>query len=289
MKRIRLRTFGNLWITSWLYEELIKKEGCFDVTLDIGLSRERVCVQNNRLYTARASYPLRLEDIKPSREDRVVAVDENGEIREAVAITEHGYYKLKAIAPDRAPTLEINGIHMHRIAEVDPWQDSLLKILDARVKRGDVVLDTCMGLGYTSIISTMRGAESVYTYEVDENVIAIAGMNPWSRGLLNEKITIHNENVVESIEGLPSNYFNKVIHDPPRLTKEYGDLYSIEFYREMYRILKPGGILYHYTGLQGGHGRANIVGNVGSRLKKAGFQEVRFSERSLGFIARKVI
>lgn len=284
---LKPRFVGDIWITSWLHHLLVSRKGCFTATLDIGLTWEEVCVKENKLFTKKLSSPIPLDEVKPSREDRVVVIDKEIGVKEAIISTNKGFYKLKAIGMDKAPTIEINGIHMHRIVDVDPWTDSLLKVSDARIRKGDIVLDTCMGLGYTSIISLIRGAKHVFTYEVDENVIEIARMNPWSRMLLDDKIVIHNKSIVEEVKNLPTNYFDKVIHDPPRLTKEYGDLYSVDFYIELHRVLKPGGILYHYTGQPGVHGRANIVGNIGGRLKKAGFHVIRFSEKSLGFIARK--
>jgi predicted methyltransferase len=284
---LKPKLIGDVWITSWLHKILSERKGCFTSTLDIGLSWEEVCVEEGRLYTKRLSSPVLIDEVKPSRDDRVVVIDKQLGVLEAIISSDKGFYKLKATGMDKAPTIEINGIHMHRIVDIDPWTDSLYKVFDARVKEGDIVLDTCMGLGYTSIISLIRGAQRVFTYEVDENVIEIAGMNPWSRMLMDERIVINHADVVDEIRDLPANYFDKIIHDPPRLTKDYGDLYSIDFYVQLNRVLKPGGVLYHYTGQPGIHGRANIVGNIGSRLKKAGFRVLKFSEKSLGFIAVK--
>lgn len=286
---MNINFIGKAWITSWLYDLLLRQNGCITTTLDIGMSWEEVCVRNGEMFTSRLSFPLDLNELKPSQEDRVIVIDEKIGIKEAIVNNELGYYKLKAIGIDKAPTLEINGIHMHRITDVDPWKDSALKIRDAKVKKGNVVLDTCMGLGYTAILSVRAGATQVFTYEVDSNVFEIVIMNPWSRGLLDNKIKIFNKSVVRDIYNLPSNFFDRIIHDPPRLTKRYGDLYSLEFYKEIFRVLKPGGILYHYTGKPARFGRANIIGNIKSRLKKAGFRDIYFSNASLGLIAYKPI
>lgn len=44
-----------------------------------------------------------------------------------IAFYDNGkYYKLKCIAEDTASTLEISGIHMHRI-DITPWKDALMK------------------------------------------------------------------------------------------------------------------------------------------------------------------
>lgn len=91
-------------------------------------------------------------------------------------------YKLKPIAIDKAPTIEVNGIQMHRTIGIDPWTDSLLKIKALGRINGYRVLDICTGLGYTAIAEISLGAEEAITIEVDPNVLLIASMNPWSRG-----------------------------------------------------------------------------------------------------------
>ena len=65
------------------------------------------------------------------------------------------FYKLAKTGG--APTLEIDGIRMHRTKDTTPdrmrWKKS--KILGLRHGK---VLDTCMGLGYTAIQADEYGA-----------------------------------------------------------------------------------------------------------------------------------
>ena len=69
--------------------------------------------------------------------------------------------------------------------------------------------------------------------------------------------------------------FDVVIHDPPSLTLATY-LYSTEFYKQIFRILKPKGKLYHYTGAPGSKNRKiNLVGNVSAKLKRIGFKDVK--------------
>jgi len=274
------------WFTSYLLEKLQNRSGCFPVTLDIGLSETTVCVESGLLRVGDRVFEL--EAVKPRREDHVVFYDAaENRLYELAVSAATGYYKLKAVGLDKAPTLEINGIHMHRIAGIDPWSDAKVKVEKLGVKRGDVILDTCLGLGYTAVNSLKRGARAVYGVEIDENVLWIAERNPWSRELGSGGVVVIHGDVVEEVAVFPENYFDKVLHDPPRYSSSTGDLYSLEFYRELYRVLKPGGKLYHYTGEPGKHRGVGIVKGIGERLRRAGFQPVLFDEESMGYIAFK--
>ena len=196
------------------------------------------------------------------------------------------YYKL---APTHRgpPTVEIDGIHMHRILGTDPLEDAKNKIRAAKVSRGHTILDICTGLGYTSIASLMRGAARVYTIEVDENVLYLASLNPWSSSLSNGRITLIHGDATRIIHYFHEESFHRIIHDPPRLTSKTGDLYSLEFYKDLYRLLKPGGLLFHYTGEPGRKRGLNIPGRVSSRLKKAGFHVIEYNRQAQGIIATK--
>jgi len=82
------------------------------------------------------------------------------------------FYKL--IPTSTWPTLEISGIHMHRIKDVDPKTDTELKIKSLGKIYGKI-LDICTGLGYTAILAARKkSVEKVVTIEKDENVIKIA-------------------------------------------------------------------------------------------------------------------
>ncbi len=206
---------------------------------------------------------------------------------EARGVAGVGYARLRCLADCSAPTVEINGIHMHRIEGVDPWRDTLEKVRAARVRPGHRVLDTCTGLGYTAIASARAGASMVVTVEVSEAVLWLAERNPWSRGLGDERITIIHGDVTRVVRLLPAGFFDRVIHDPPRFSRSTGDLYSLSFYRELYRVLRPGGLLFHYTGAPRRRRGVNIAKGVSRRLREAGFTGVRFIDRAAGIVARK--
>ncbi len=226
---------------------------------------------------------------------RVVCVDPSGvrpdrvytlpDMRPVEAFGERGYVKLRALGPGRSSTLEINGIHMHRIEGVDPLEDAEAKVELARVRRGHLVLDVCTGLGYTAIAARRRGAR-VVTVEVDELVLWAAERNPFSSGLADPGVTIVLGDAVEVVQLFEDATFDRVIHDPPRYSVA-GELYSRSFYAELFRVLKPGGVLYHYTGEPGRHSNVDVVRGVVRRLREVGFESVRFVPEVLGVVARK--
>ncbi len=199
---------------------------------------------------------------------------------------ENGYKALIAPGPNMSYTLDINGIHMHRVKGTDPLVDSELKVRAARVGKHQKILDTCMGLGYTVIKSLQKGAK-VTTVEKDPDVIWIATHNPYSRELSSNRVEVIHGDILVVIKEFPDNTFNRIIHDPPRLTAVTGDLYSLEFYRELLRILKPGGILFHYSGLPGKKRGINLIGKTASRLEKAGFYPTLKNRKAQGIVAIK--
>ncbi|MCS7385272.1 MAG: RsmD family RNA methyltransferase [archaeon GB-1867-005] len=253
------------------------------VSLDLGFTESRVEILNDEVSISANKLPLSALK-KIVDDDGVFIIEANQLVK--IAFSSCGkYYKLKCIAENAAPTIEISGIHMHRIKEVTPWQDALMKVKAARIRPGLKVLDICTGLGYTSIASILRGAKSVLTIEKDENVLKIASYNPWSKKLQNEKIKIILGDAFEVIRELNSEYFDRIIHDPPRFSLA-GNLYSREFYSEIYRVLRSGGILYHYTGQPGVRRRVSIIQGVSRRLREVGFS-VKISRKTLGIIAFK--
>jgi len=181
------------------------------------------------------------------------------------------FYKL--VPTKDAPTIEISGIRMHATKDMTPMEDTRKKIESIAPIQGNI-LDTCMGLGYTAIAAS-KSADFVFTCERDENVIEIAKHNPWSEELFNnKKISILEADIFNEIKILKNSMFDIIIHDPPRLSLSTL-LYSLDFYRQLFRVLKKNGNLYHYTGNPGSKNRnINLPGNVSKRLKQAGFKEI---------------
>src|SRR5205823_5246081 len=132
------------------------------------------------------------------------------------------------------------------IVGIDPSEDTRRKIAAAGPPRGRV-LDTCTGLGYTAIAAA-RTADNVVTVELDPTALEIARLNPWSRGLFdNPRITQVLGDSGERVGEFPDGSFSLVMHDPPTFSLA-GDLYAGAFYRQLFRVLAPGGRLFHYIG-----------------------------------------
>lgn len=185
------------------------------------------------------------------------------------------------------PALEISGILMQRIKEVDPKQDAESKVAAVAPVRGRV-LETCFGLGY-SALHAAREADSVTVFEIDPNVIEMARLNPYSAPIFGagSNIEVRNADVAEGIRALPDRAFDVVIHDPPTLAVA-GDLYATAFYEQLFRVLKPRGRLFHYTGDPGSRYRKqDLPGRVAQRLGEVGFVSVRREPAALGVSARK--
>lgn len=260
-----------------------KRRGLSEVALsfDLALSKESC-----RLTEAGVEVRGRFVDWKvvgeSAKRPRDVYVLRAGAVEPAAIVSEH-FYKLVMVKWGKPPTLEIDGIHMHRIKDVTPDEDTRLKLRNVGSFRGKSVLDTCMGLGYTAIGAILKGAASVVTVEIDKNVLELARINPWSRKLADENVEVILGDVYEVVDSFGKE-FNVIIHDPPRFSLA-GHLYSTEFYKKLATVLKPGGILVHYVGQPGIKRGIRLWVGVMRRLREAGFS-VRFDEASMSVVAR---
>lgn len=184
-----------------------------------------------------------------------------------------------------APTMLISGIPMHRIKDIDPHQDTLRKVQTIAPVTGRV-LDTATGLGYTAIEAARTAAE-VVTIELDPTVLEVCRLNPWSQGLFNhDNIKQRIGDAYDEVATFEDGSFSRIIHDPPVFSLA-GDLYGGEFYRQLYRVLKRSGRLFHYIGdpnSKSGHG---VGRGVVRRLREAGFRRVQSRPRAFGVVAYK--
>jgi predicted methyltransferase len=184
-----------------------------------------------------------------------------------------------------APTMLISGIPMHRIKDTDPHQDTLNKIKALAPVKGDV-LDTTTGLGYTAI-EAAKTASHVTTIEIDPVAQEMARLNPWSQALFdNPRITQVIGDAFDEIESFDAESFSTIIHDPPMFSLA-GDLYSLAFYRQAFRVLKPSGRIFHYIGDPESKSGARVTAGVIRRLQEAGFRRVVRAPRAFGVVAHK--
>ncbi len=194
--------------------------------------------------------------------------------------------RVSSLYPTRAaPTMLISGIPMHRIKDTDPHQDTLETIRAIKPVVGQV-LDTATGLGYTAIEAS-HTAEHVTTIELDPAALMVCRQNPWSQELFdNPKITQLVEDSFEVVAGMGDGSFTRVIHDPPVFSLA-GDLYSGEFYRQLYRVMRNHSQLFHYIGDPESKSGASLTAGVMRRLEQAGFRQVRKAPRAFGVVAVK--
>ena len=167
------------------------------------------------------------------------------------------------------PTFEIDGIKMLPTARISPLTDAERKVALIR-PQGKAILDTCGGLGYFASCCLQAGAARLHSCEKNPDVIWLRGLNPWTPPA-DPRLTLENADVTQVIAGLASRSCDAVLHDPPRFGIA-GELYSQAFYDQLARVLKPRGMLFHYTGtpnrLTSGRDVPNEVAN---RLRIAGF------------------
>jgi len=260
-------------------------ESQFLVSPDLGLTetevaiiRDRVCFPDGQILT--------WEDLEMiSNSPRGCFLVEEDGLRKIQVFSE-ATNRLYSLMPTQgAPTMLLSGIPMHRIKGVDPHQDTLRKIKTIAPIQGHV-LDTATGLGYTAI-QAAQTAEQVVTIELDPAALEIARINPWSRELFeNPKIAQIVGDSFEEIGYFESGAFSHIIHDPPAFSLA-GDLYSGEFYKELFRVLRRGARLFHYIGDLGSKSGRSVARGATRRLGEAGFSRVVRRPEAFGLVAYK--
>ena len=252
--------------------------GHLDISLDLGISRIRIDVSDPIWVVGK------LEKIVKDHES--IYFVKEGEFYKAATRTEH-FYKLHPTGPESAPALLIDGVLMHRVKDVDPIEDATMKA-DLCARKGTDILEICTGLGYATIASLKKGVRSIVTIEKEPSVIELARLNPWSRDLFTDnRVSALQGDASKIIEDLDDTSFHAVMHDPPRFSMG-SELYTSEFYSELYRVLKPKGVLFHYVGSPGSkHRKRDLQKGIITRLRDVGFKQVQRNERTLGVVARK--
>ena len=181
---------------------------------------------------------------------------------------------IKLVPTDwNVPTFEIDGIKMLPTSKESPLDDARRKVALVQ-PAGKTVLDTCGGLGYFAACCLEAGVARIQSYEKNEDVLWLRTINPWSPdpGASAGRLQLAHADVSQAMPELPDASFDAALHDPPRFGIA-GELYSLAFYRELARVLRKGGRLFHYTGspnkLTSGR---DVPREVQKRLEAAGFR-----------------
>jgi predicted methyltransferase len=254
------------------------------ISLDLGLSESVVNLQGGSVIFPDGS-KVELESLCSilKRPDTVFML--LGSELSPVSLSNSHYYKLAPTSG--APTLEIDGVRMHRTKGTTPEADAMEKVRVLGI-RGGLVLEIGTGLGYTAQAAVNAGADSVFSVELSPAVLKIAVMNPWSRRtFIGERIHIVLGDAYDIVRSLRSGLFDYMIHDPPRFSLA-GHLYGTSFYAELFRVLKKGGRLFHYVGEPGSRYRGrNLREGVANRLREVGFVKGLYHEAVKGLTCMK--
>ena len=233
--------FLNASTAKEILQAIEKSEREVEVSLDLGISTSSI--ETSEWQNSVESLEKIANDV-----DSLYFIQENDFFK--AAISDAHFYKLMPVEGSKAPALLIDGVLMHRVKDTNPLEDAKMKA-KLCAKRGIDMIEICTGLGYSTAACLERGIKSIITIEKDPNVLKLAEINPWSKRLFNDKrVKIVEGDAAEVIRQMKDNSFGSAIHDPPRFSMG-SELYTLEFYSEMYRILKPGGVLFHYVGSPG--------------------------------------
>jgi predicted methyltransferase len=116
----------------------------------------------------------------------------------------------------------------------------------------------------------------------------MASFNPWSTRVFDKSLPIEiiHADVSHHIDTFPIDSFTVIVHDPPVRSICKTDLYGLEFYKSMHRVLhKRYGRLFHYIGNPDSKTSGQMYKGVIERLRLAGFKNVVVSKEAFGVSA----
>jgi len=268
-----------------LLEARKRGQAVVETSPDLGISNTSVTLSTEGVSFATGEW-LDWASVEKISKSEVNCYSINAQGMQSVQTFSQATNRLCSLMPTRgAPSMLIAGFVMHRIKDIDPWQHAQRMIAAIAPLTGSV-LDTATGLGYTAILAA-RAAEGVTTIELDPGVLAIAQLNPWSQELFtNPQITRVMGDACEVVPTFAGERFDRIVHDPPTFALA-GELYSGAFYRELYRVLKRGGRLFHYVGDPNSKASGSITRGVMRRLQEADFSRVVGRAEAYGVLAYK--
>jgi predicted methyltransferase len=279
---------GPPQITILKNPEYLHKTVSLELSLDLGKSRCRLRLEKGKILHIRNQLVEIPADILTSPDERTIYINrgQKWEKWQQYDSNSDRFYKMVFVKDGAPPTVEISGIKMHITKDGDPQTDTENKLKTVKHIHGKL-LDTCLGLGYTSISAAkLPRVKSVLVCEKDPVILRLCRENPWSADVFtSSKIQVILEPAEDFVENLPDSFFNTIIHDPPRFALA-PQLYSGDFYSQIYRILKAGGEFYHYTGNPNqATRRQSLAQKTNAILQDVGFGHVQ--QVYAGVLARK--
>ncbi len=256
--------------------------GTIKLTLDLGISHEEISVEEGFALIHGEKIPQ--EQFKNLKESVCYVIDE-GAVKKVAFFSDKTNFYYKLMPTKDWPTFTLSSTPMHRYTFISPKEDVMSVIESINPIHGEL-LDTCCGIGYTAIAAS-KSASHVNTFEIDENVLFLASFNPYSEELFNnKKITVHQGDAFEGIDSFKPGFFDRIIHDPP--TFKYSPmLYSRDFYKKLFKVLSPKGILYHYCPCPKKTKGNEFHTGISRRLAECGFKGLVYQEKSSGIIGHK--
>jgi len=278
-----------LAISHFQAEELLAARGAgapsASVSLDLGMTRQDAGLCDGGVLLPNQALLSWADIAKVARDDHSCYLINDGRACKIQVFSEETNRHYSLFPTPQAPTMLVAGFTMHRIKGVGPLQDTQLKVGALKPVRGQI-LDTCTGLGYTAI-QLAEFADHVTTVEIDPAASEICRCNPWSQKMFeNPAITQMIGDSGELVAEFADAAFDRILHDPPTFSLA-GQLYAGEFYRQLRRVLRPGGQLFHYVGDPVSKTGRRTTQGVTRRLNEAGFSRVTPLPRAHGVAARK--
>jgi len=251
------------------------------ISLDLGKTQTSVTIEKKDIVIGNITIPKKqLEKVK----EKLVYVSIDGKLKAVSFFSDETnlFYSMK---PTKDwPTFLLSSTPMHRYAQISPKEDAQLRMKVLKPISGKI-LDTCCGFGYCAILASEHGI--VDTYERDSNVLRLAQFNPYSAELFSSKnITLHEQDFLEVLPTIPNKTYDVLIHDPPT-PKLSPDMYSVECYEQLYRILKRKAKAYFYAPAPQKQAGREYHLEMLRRLKKAGFRECTYDPNSCGILCKK--
>lgn len=259
----------------------------FEITADLGKSKSKAEFD-------RQSSILKVNGEKidfgklPRINETMIYYAQNGQLKPLIFFSQETNRVYKLIPTKDWPSVSISGVPMHQITRSTPKADTISKInLFGSINKESNALDTCFGAGYTAL-ELSKHCRQVITFEIDENMLEMARLNPYSKHAFETaNLKIINKSVFEEVKELKNSSFDIVMHDPPTF-KIAPELYSEEFYSQLKRIMKDSALLYHYMPMPGVRKGKDFSKTITLKLKKSGFEMVRYSREAQGALFRKL-